>query len=76
MKASMGKFLYSRWFFLFLAVVCVIDLLTDIAQDLWGWSGLNHLSIALDIIILVLALWIFFDLQKRRPRNGGHSRRG
>jgi hypothetical protein len=71
----MRKFLYSRWFFLFLAVTCLIDLFTDIAEDLWGWSALNHLSIVLDVIILFLALWIFVDLQGRRPRDGGNSRR-
>lgn len=71
----MRKLLYSRWFFFFLAVVCVIDLGADVGEVVWGWSALNFVSIAMDVIAAGLALWIFIDLQSRRPKHGGDSRR-
>jgi hypothetical protein len=71
----MRKFLYSRWFFFFLAVVCVIDLGTDVGEVVWGWNALNFVSIAMDVIAAGMALWIFIDLQSRRPKHGGDSRR-
>lgn len=66
-------FLYSKWFFLFLAVIVVIDLLADIGEEVWGWTGLNELAIVMDIVAAILALWIFADLHHRRPKNGGNS---
>lgn len=71
----MGKFLYSRWFFLFLTIVCVIDLVADVGESVWGWNALNFVAIAMDVIALSMALWIFTDLQRRKPKHGGDSRR-
>ncbi len=67
--------MYSRWFFLLLAVSCAIDLIADVSEDLWGWTVPNHLAIAMDIIILAMAVWMFVDLQRRRPKDGGNPRR-
>lgn len=71
----MRAFLYSKWFFLFLAVVCLINLVADVGEEVWDWSDLNKLSIAMDITAAALALWIFVDLHVRRPKNGGDTRR-
>ncbi len=72
----MRRFLYSRWFFLFLAVSCAIDLGADLLEDFGGWNWLNHVAIVMDLVILILALWMFTDLQRRRPKSGGDSSRG
>jgi hypothetical protein len=69
------KFLYSRWFFLFLAIVCFIDLIADVGESVWGWNALNLVSIAMDVIAVVMTFWIFADLQSRRPKDGNHPRR-
>jgi hypothetical protein len=71
----MRRFLYSRWFFLFLAITCILDLGIDLSVDLWGRLEFRYLSIAMDLIILFMALWIFTDLQRRKPKNGGDPRR-
>jgi hypothetical protein len=71
----MRSFLYSRWFFLFLAIVCIVDLASDVGESVWGWSDLNYVSITADVISVALTLWIFIDLQIRRPKHGGDSRR-
>ncbi len=71
----MRKFLYSRWFFFALAVVCAVDLIADLGESVWGWSDLNLIAVAMDVIAAALALWIFVDLQRRRPKYGGDSRR-
>ena len=67
-------FLYSRGFFLFLAIASVIDLTADIGENIWGWSGLHYISLATDLIVVVLALWIFTDLQRRKPKDGSAGR--
>jgi hypothetical protein len=67
------RFLYSKWFFLVLALVILIDLGTDVADELWGWTILNKVSIALDLAAAGLALWIFGDLHSRRPKRD-HTR--
>jgi len=72
---TLRGFLYSRWFFLFLAIVCVLDLVADVGETVWGWTGLNYIAIALDAIIVVMTLWIFIDLQRRRPKNGSSAGR-
>ncbi len=71
----MRRFLYSKWFFLMLGVVCLIDLAADLGEHIWGWTDLNLLAIAMDAIAAFLAVWIFLDLHGRRPRhgNGPHS---
>jgi hypothetical protein len=69
------RFLYSRWFFLFLAIVCLIDLLADVGEVIWGWDALNFVAITMDVIAAAMAVWIFIDLQHRRPKHGDHSDR-
>jgi hypothetical protein len=64
----MRKFLYSKWFFLVLAVVCLADLVADVGVRMRGWWFLNWLVIPLDAVAAALALWVFVDLHKRRPR--------
>jgi hypothetical protein len=70
----MRKFLYSKWFFLVLAVVCAVNLMADAAEELWNWSLPNKVAIAMDILALALSLWIFGDLHSRRPGRGNDSR--
>jgi hypothetical protein len=69
------RFLYSRWFFLFLAVVCVLDLCADVGEQIWGWDPLNYVAIVLDVIGVIMTLWIFIDIHRRRPKNGDHPDR-
>ena len=71
----MRRFLYSRWFFLFLMAVCMIDLIVDVGESVWGWNELNFVAIAMDAVAVGMTLWIFTDLQRRRPKHGGDSRR-
>ena len=71
----MRRFLYGRWFFFFLAVVCLVDLGADVLELVRGNTDLNDLAIAMDCIAVAMSLWIFTDLQRRRPKNGDHSRR-
>jgi hypothetical protein len=66
----MRRFLYSRWFFLFLAIVCIVDVIADLGEWFWGRDVLNALAIAMDVIAAGLACWIFLDLQSRRPKHG------
>jgi hypothetical protein len=63
---SLKRFLYSRWFFLFLAVVCVLDLFSDVGEQIWGRDALNYVAIALDVIAVAMTLWIFIDIERRR----------
>jgi len=70
----MRRFLYSKWFYGALAIVCVLDLTADLGEHVWGWSDLNIIAIALDVIAVTLSVWIFADLHGRRPRNGKHTR--
>lgn len=69
----MRKFLYSKWFFLVLAIVCVLDLLADLAELAWGWEWAYVIIIPLDIVAASLALWVFADLHRRRPKHGDHT---
>ena len=66
----MRRFLYSKWFFLLLVIVCAIDLAADLGENVWGHNILNNVAIVADSIALVLAAWIFVDLHTRRPRRG------
>ena len=70
----MRRFLYSKWFYGLLAVVCILDLIADLGEHIWGWTDLNILAIALDAIAVALSVWLFTDLHRRRPRNGDHTR--
>jgi hypothetical protein len=64
----MKRFLYSKWFFLMLAAVCVLDMVADWGERVWGWRALHLTAVALDAVAAGLALWMFGDLHKRRPR--------
>jgi hypothetical protein len=70
----MRKFLYSKWFFAFLAFVCTLDLISDAAADLLGWGRLREVTIGLEIIATFLALTMFFDLHRRMKVNGRNPR--
>jgi hypothetical protein len=68
-RLRLKQFLYSKWFFLFLAIVSIIDFCADVGEQIWGWTGLNWLSIAMDVFSVWLTLWIFIDLVRRRPKS-------
>ena len=70
----MRKFLYSKWFFAFLAFVCILDLISDAAADLLGWGRLREVTIGLEIISTYLAVTMFFDLHRRLKVNGRDPR--
>ena len=72
----MRQFLYNKWFFGFLALVCILDLAADVLEHVWGWTSLNFLAIALDCIAVFMTLWMFVDLHGRRPKNGDYPRSG
>ena len=55
----MRRFLYSKWFFLILAVVCAVDLFADVAEEIWGRGLLNIIAIGLDCFAVLLSGWIF-----------------
>jgi hypothetical protein len=70
----MRRLLYSKWFFLVLALVCSVDLLADVGEQMWGRGLLNGVAIAMDVMALSLSTWIFVDLHVRRPKNGNNTR--
>jgi len=72
----MREFLYSKWFFGFLALVCSLDLMADVAEYVEGCHTLNVLSIPLDCIAVFLTVWMFIDLRGRHPKYGGNPPRG
>jgi hypothetical protein len=61
----MRRFLYSKWFFGFLAIVCILDLISDFAADVFGWGALRWVTIVLEIIAACLAVAMFIDLHRR-----------
>jgi len=72
----MRDFLYSKWFFGFLALVCTLDLIADVWEYLSGCSTFNLVSIPLDTIAVFLTVWMFVDLHERHPKYGGNSPSG
>lgn len=70
---DMRRFLYSKWFFLLLVIVCAIDLVADVGENIWGHNILNNVAIGMDFTALILAAWMFIDLHTRRPRRGDHT---
>jgi hypothetical protein len=70
----MRKFLYSKWFFAFLALVCILDLISDAAADYLGWAGLRDVTIVLEVISAYLAIAMFIDLNRRMKVNGRNPR--
>jgi hypothetical protein len=70
----MRKFLYSKWFFGFLAGVCTLDLISDAAADFLGWNALHEVTIGLEIISVYLTVAMFLDLHRRMKVDGGDPR--
>jgi hypothetical protein len=70
----MRKFLYSKWFFGFLAFVCILDLISDASADLFGWGALRKVTIGLEIIAVYLTVTMFIDLHRRMKVNGRDPR--
>ena len=70
----MRKFLYSKWFFAFLALVCTLDLISDAAADYLGWGGLRNVTIVLEVVSAYLAIAMFIDLNRRIKVNGRDPR--
>ena len=70
MPERLRSFLYSKWFFGVLAVVCLIDLAADLTEHVWGWTDINLVAILMDTIAAGLSVWIFTDLHRRRPKDG------
>jgi hypothetical protein len=70
----MRRFLYSKWFFLLLAIVCATDLAADLSEEIWGYTPLNSIAIGLDLVAVILSAWIFTDLHIRRPKHGDDTR--
>jgi hypothetical protein len=71
-RRKMREFLYSKWFFGFLALVCLLDLLADLLALLDGWEALNYIAIPLDVIAVCLTSWMFIDLRRRHPKYGSN----
>jgi hypothetical protein len=69
------RFLYSKWFYASLVIVSLLDITADVSEQIWGWSGINIIAIAVDLILDGLSIWIFTDLHRRRPKNGRRSGR-
>jgi hypothetical protein len=70
----MRKFLYSKWFFAFLAAVCTLDLISDAAADVFGWTVLHEVTIGLELISVYLTVAMFLDLHSRMKVDGGDPR--
>ena len=70
----MRRFLYSKWFFGFLAFVCALDLISDAAADLMGWNKLHEVTIVLELIAVYLTVTMFVDLHRRMKVNGRSPR--
>jgi hypothetical protein len=71
---GMRKFLYSKWFFGFLAFVCILDLFADAAADILGWQTLHKVTIGLELISVYLTVAMFRDLHRRMKVNGRNPR--
>jgi hypothetical protein len=71
----MRRFLYSKWFFGFLALVCLADMAGDFGVEYWGWKALNPVHLSLDIAAVGMSLWMFIDLHVRAPKHGRDPRR-
>ena len=72
----MIRLLYNKWFFFILAVVCAVDLIADVGEQIWGRGFMNVVAIAMDAIAVSLSAWIFADLHSRRPNRGDDTRGG
>jgi len=72
----MRKFLYSKWFFAFLAAVCTLDLISDVTADFFAWQGLRAVTFGLEAVSVFLTVTMFLDLHRRVPINGHYPRGG
>ena len=70
----MRTFLYSKWFFGFLALVCTLDLISDAAANAFGWDALHEVTIGLELIPVYLTVAMFLDLHRRMKVNGRDPR--
>ena len=70
----MRKFLYSKWFFGFLAFVCTLDLISDAAAEFFSWRALREVTIGLELISVYLTVAMFLDLNRRMKVNGRDPR--
>jgi hypothetical protein len=68
----MRKLLYSKWYFLVLAIICLVNLFADVGEEIWGWSFLNRVAIVMNIAAVFLSAWMFADLHSRRPDSHDH----
>jgi hypothetical protein len=71
-RETMRKLLYSKWYFLLLAVISLVNLLADVMEEIWGWNFLNKVAIPMDAAALFLSVWMFADLHSRRPDTHDH----
>lgn len=73
----MRSLLFSKWFFGLLAVVLLLDMASDVAEHLHPqyYQTLNYISLVFDAIGLILVLWMFIDLSRRRPTDGNDPSR-
>jgi hypothetical protein len=62
--------IYNRWFYAFLAAVCLLDVATDVSvlirprASMW----IDIVSLVASAVTAVLTTTVFFDLQFRRRR--------
>ncbi len=62
--------IYSRWFYAFLAAVCLLNALAELLDLLYPGDNptLDVVTLALSAVSGIVALVVFLDLQLRWPR--------
>ena len=62
--------IYNRWFYAFLAAVCLLDVATDVSVLVRPRASLviDVISLVASAITAVLTATVFFDLQFRRRK--------
>ena len=68
MRHFVRRCIYNRWFYAFLAGICILDVICDTFNFMkpGGIPALNVISQAASSAAAFLALLIFFDLHSRR----------
>ncbi len=64
------RFLYNRWFYAFLALVCALDVVAEVL-DVFGPTVsyyLNMASLVFSAVAAILAGAVFLDLHLRRGK--------
>jgi hypothetical protein len=69
----MRQFLYSKWFFGILGLVCAFNLAIEIVDYVDGCSRMSGVAIPMDLVAVLLTGWMFLDLRDRHPKYGGNS---